>query len=226
MTERYDLSNDAYPGLAWDTQEKAKPNGQDRASDGRPRLLVPASDGALTPVMYLLDIHLSADQIVPPMRSIMGWPVMLRFSEPFGMHQLTADGANDIEDDNSRIPPPRSYILARHNVCTMALLIEAYISFYGIRKTEKETKDEKSISIRKKLISDYPRRLCSIISNGRIAHYRVSVRLRQCQWCCRMARCYPRMDWIAIIRLYFVSPMRYMRGPFLRRHRTARSRRR
>src|SRR5271157_2939531 len=99
-----------------------------RALDGRPRFEVPDATGPLAPVMRLLDEQLLTDEPEPPMRrSIDGWPVEVRASEPMGMHELTAAGANGEEQENDRLPPPRFHALVPHNQYTMALEIERYV---------------------------------------------------------------------------------------------------
>src|SRR5262249_10011138 len=99
-------------------------------SDGRICLPVPRADDELTPVMLLLDELLSTNQAAPPMRTMLGWPVEVQLSEPPGMHELTADGANDEEPNNSRLPPPKTYMLTRHCPTSMVMLIEKNVRFF------------------------------------------------------------------------------------------------
>ena len=80
--------------------------------------------------MDLLDEVFLTDEAIPPMRSINGWPVEVELRELAGFHELTAAGSNDDEAEDSRLPPPKSYILARHNAHTLALTIERYARFY------------------------------------------------------------------------------------------------
>jgi hypothetical protein len=101
-----------------------------RSGDGRKRLPVPRADDELTPVMSLLDRELASEEPEPPMRNVSGWPVQVRLCEPLGLHELTPGSANDEEDETSRLPPPKTYVLARHDSCSMAILIERYIEFF------------------------------------------------------------------------------------------------
>ena len=96
--------------------------------------IVPHADDEMTPVMALLDKALLTDEPEPPMRSISGWPVEVELREPYGLHELTAAGSNDGDAGQSRLPPPKSYIIARHNPCSMELLIEHYAGFYLVKK--------------------------------------------------------------------------------------------
>jgi hypothetical protein len=97
--------------------------------DRRPRFEVPSKEGELLPIMRLLDQSLIADEAEPPMRSPTGWPVEVRASEPAGVHELTAAGANADEEESDRLPPPKLYTLAPHNQYSMALMIERYVGF-------------------------------------------------------------------------------------------------
>ena len=101
---------------------------------------LPLVDGELTPVMELLDKALLTAEAIPPMRSISGWPIEIELREPAGLHELTAEGANDDEAEQSRLPAPKSRMLTRHNRCTLALLIERYVRFH----TEVAIKDKKT----------------------------------------------------------------------------------
>jgi hypothetical protein len=90
----------------------------------------PCASGELTPVMETLDKALLINQAVPPMRSLSGHPVEVDLREPAGLHELTAEGSNDSEPKQSRLPPPKSYILARHTPNTLALTIERHARFF------------------------------------------------------------------------------------------------
>src|SRR5262249_13208954 len=120
-------------------------------SDGRICLPVPRADDELTPVMLLLDEHLSTNEAAPPMRTMLGWPVEVQLSEPPGMHELTAAGANDEEPNNARLPPPKTYMLTRHRPTSMAMLIEEYVRFFK----EIKGKDGDKIEITKRLPSPF-----------------------------------------------------------------------
>jgi len=120
----------------------SEPDGQDKDSKPhagvvhRPRFPVPGRDDELLPVMRVLDNGLNVDEPEPPMRSPKGWPVEVRVSEPAGMHELTALGANGAEEETGRLPPPQLYTLAAHNQYTLALTIERYVAFFKRVKTK------------------------------------------------------------------------------------------
>jgi hypothetical protein len=48
-----------------------------------------------------------------------------------------AFGTNDDEAEDSRLAPPKSYMLARHNAHTLALTIERYARFYVLVEVKK-----------------------------------------------------------------------------------------
>ncbi len=100
-----------------------------RTVDARPRFELPDQSGELIPVMRLLDEQLLTDESEPPMRSPKDWPVEVRISEPAGMHELTASGANG-DEEAERLPAPKLYALAAHNQYSLALMIERYVGFY------------------------------------------------------------------------------------------------
>ena len=99
-----------------------------------PEFRAPITVGELAPIMELLDDVLLTNEPEPPMRSLTGWPVEVELQEPTGFHELTASGSNDDEAAQSRLPPPKTYMLASHNACTLALLIERYARFWAKNK--------------------------------------------------------------------------------------------
>ena len=101
----------------------------------RKACLVPRPDAEFTPVMRLLDEALVVDELEPPMRNLDGVPTEVRIRELSGLHMVTGDGANDEEDETSRLPPPAAPIFAPHDEQSLALLIERYIEFYKVVKT-------------------------------------------------------------------------------------------
>jgi hypothetical protein len=103
---------------------------------GRVSFPVPRADDELTPVMRLLDEQLMTGEPEPPMRSLMGWPVEVQLCEPMGMHELTAAGANDNEDEKRRLPAPKAPMFAPHDATSMALQIERYVRFTKESKTK------------------------------------------------------------------------------------------
>ena len=113
----------------------------------RPQVEVPEPRRRTPPLMRLLDEHLSTDEAEPPMRSPTSWPVEVRASEPMGMHELTASGANDAEEDVDRLPAPNLYTLAPHTQCSLALTIERYVGF--VKRIRR--KDGATIEIPKRL---------------------------------------------------------------------------
>lgn len=129
-------------GKAWGFGDKLPANATEEDIRGiltgavraREYSIVPHADDEMTPVMALLDKALLTDEPEPPMRSISGWPVEVELREPHGLHELTAAGSNDGDAGQSRLPPPKSYVISRHNPCSMELLIERYAGFYLVKK--------------------------------------------------------------------------------------------
>ena len=93
-------------------------------------------DAEVGPVMQLLDGVLSSiNSAEPPMRDVEGWPVEVQCRETAGLHELTAEGANDEDDEKSRLPPPKHFLLTKHDKESLEVLIGDHVTFI------KETKD-------------------------------------------------------------------------------------
>ena len=93
-------------------------------------------DAEVGPVMQLLDGVLSSiDLAQPPMRDVEGWPVQVQCRETAGLHELTAEGANDEDDEKSRLPPPKHFRSTKHDKESLEVLIGDHVTFI------KETKD-------------------------------------------------------------------------------------
>jgi hypothetical protein len=115
---------------------KRRGNGKAAARNSFP---VPRRDDERAPVMDLLDDVLLTNEPLPPMRDLEDIPVALRMREPYGLHELSADGANEGEDKTSRLPAPAQHMLVRHDSCSLALLIEQHVEFYKTSKKKART---------------------------------------------------------------------------------------
>jgi hypothetical protein len=120
--------------------------------DNRVRLPAPASDGERLPVLRMLDEVLSnTGDAEPPMRDIDGYPVEVRCTEPFDLHELTADGANGDEMEKTRLPPPALPLLIRHNKYSLEHEIERYIEFVAVTKDG----DERAVALQPVFVENY-----------------------------------------------------------------------
>jgi hypothetical protein len=98
-------------------------------ADNRVCMPAPPPDGERLPVLCMLDEVLSkVRDPEPPMRDLDGRPVEVRGRVPLMLHQLTALGANEEEDD-TRLPPPELPLVTRHDRYSLAHLIERYVEF-------------------------------------------------------------------------------------------------
>jgi hypothetical protein len=94
------------------------------------RLAALRPDAEVGPVMKLFDDTLSGVlEPEPPMRDVEGWPVEIQCRETAGLHELTPEGANDEEDEKSRLPPPKNLLLTKHDAESLEILIGDYIEF-------------------------------------------------------------------------------------------------
>ncbi len=98
------------------------------------RLPVPLPDAEAKPIMEQWD-DILANAAAPPMRDVEGWPVMVELREIAGLHELTASGSNDAEDEKTRLPSPKTYLLTKHNRFSLEIELSDHITFY------EETKD-------------------------------------------------------------------------------------
>ena len=108
-------------------------------------------DAEIGPVMELLDDILTAISAnEPPMRDVEGLPVEVQCRETPGLHELTPRGANDEEEEKSRLPSPKNFLLTGHDRESLEILIGDYIAF--IRKT---ADGERSVAPPAKVINHF-----------------------------------------------------------------------
>jgi hypothetical protein len=128
--------------------------GQASGPDARPKKMQIAAirpDAEAGPVMKLLDDVLSSvDVAEAPMRDVEGWPVEIQCRETAGLHELSSDGANDGDDEKSRLPSPKNFLLTKHDKESLEILLGDHIEF--IRKTKK---DELAVAPPAKFITHY-----------------------------------------------------------------------
>ena len=111
------------------------------APTSRKSFPVPRRDDERAPIMVLLDDVLLTDEPIPPMRDLDGIPIALTVREPYGLHELSSDGANEGEDKTSRLPAPAQHMLVHHDACSLALLIEQHVEFYKESKKKDDPPD-------------------------------------------------------------------------------------
>jgi hypothetical protein len=63
------------------------------------------------------------------MRDVEGWPVEIACREVAGLHELSPEGANDGEDEKSRLPSPKNFLLTKHDRESLEILIGDHIEF-------------------------------------------------------------------------------------------------
>jgi hypothetical protein len=98
--------------------------------DPRPQIPAPAADAPWLPQMQVLNDVLGASHVAePPMRDIDGAFVQVRVRRIPNMHALTADGANDGDTKESRLPAPEQPLLTRLTHDQLAELIERHIDY-------------------------------------------------------------------------------------------------
>ena len=98
--------------------------------DPRPQIAAPASDAPWLPQMRLLnDVLGSSCDPEPPMRDVDGFVTRVRLRRVQGLHELTADGANETETEESRLPAPELPLLTRLDDAQLAELIEQHIDY-------------------------------------------------------------------------------------------------
>ena len=103
----------------------------ERSSDDRIDIYAPNTSSPITPVMLLLDKHLSTDELEPPMRDVMGMPVEVRVRKPIGNLYELASESSDIE---TRLAAPELPLLTPHDVTSLSILIERHIRFFRLAK--------------------------------------------------------------------------------------------
>lgn len=106
-----------------------------RAESRRVCLDVPADRAPAGPVMVEWDaIRSHVDVPEPPMRDVSGWPVEIRTRASAGLHELTAKGANDEEDETSRLLVPSYPLLTSHDRFSLEIEIGDHIDFVAPTK--------------------------------------------------------------------------------------------
>jgi hypothetical protein len=99
-------------------------------ADPRPRVEAPPHDAPWLPAMEVLnDVLGSSSAAEPPMRDIDGALVAVRVRRVPNMHALTADGANQEEAEDSRLPAPEQPLSTRLTEGQVAEVIERHIDY-------------------------------------------------------------------------------------------------
>jgi hypothetical protein len=108
----------------------------ERGADGRIVRPRPEPDGELTPVVTFLDQLFAADPSEePPMRDASGNLVEVRVREPWALHLLTSDGANnDADDDVEIMKPPAEPALVRLTPVGVQMMTEKYVCWVVTKK--------------------------------------------------------------------------------------------
>jgi hypothetical protein len=119
--------------------------------DARARVAAIRPDAEAGPVMELLDNVLSSvGAAEPPMRDANGWPVEIQCRDTAGLHELSSDGANGEDDEQSRLPSPKNFLLTKHDKESLEILIGDHVEF--VRKTKK---DELAVAPPAKILIHY-----------------------------------------------------------------------
>jgi len=109
------------------------------------------SDDEVGPVMKLLDDALTnVAAAEPPMRDVECWPVEIQCRETGGLHELAPEGRNDEDDEKSRLPSPRNFLLTKHDKESLEILIGDHVTF--IRKSKAE---ERAVAPPTKFVAHY-----------------------------------------------------------------------
>ena len=108
---------------------------QDRRTAERtdPRLFTPAprADAPWLPVIEVLnEVHGASSAAEPPMRDNDGVYTAVRVRRASLMHELTDNGANQEEAEESRLPAPEQPLLTRLTEVELAEEIERHIDYY------------------------------------------------------------------------------------------------
>jgi hypothetical protein len=100
-------------------------------TDPRPRIAAPHHDAPWLPAMEVLnDVHGASTADEPPMRDLEGVYTAVHVRRVPNMHALTADGANQEEAKNSRLPAPEQPLLTRLTETELAEVIERHIDYF------------------------------------------------------------------------------------------------
>lgn len=98
--------------------------------DPRPQIEAPAPDAPWLPTMGTLNEVLGASTAAePPMRDIDGVVAQVRVRRVPNMHMLTAKGSNQVDSDETRLPPPEQPLLSRLTEPQLAEIIERHIDY-------------------------------------------------------------------------------------------------
>jgi hypothetical protein len=104
------------------------------AKSTKARLSPPLPDAEAGPVMETWDeILRHVDVPEPPMRDAEGCPVAIQCRETAGLHELAAQDANTGEDEKTRLPSPKNFLLTKHDKFGLEIEIGGYITF--VRET-------------------------------------------------------------------------------------------
>jgi hypothetical protein len=127
------LLTEYYKERKLEESEAAEDDDNEPDDDGRKQIPAPQPDAEKAAVMRQLDELLTTDESEPPMRDLskIPLPVEVTMCEPVNMHLLESIGANSEEEKGyTRLPPPKTHMLTKHDAHSLALLIERYARFY------------------------------------------------------------------------------------------------
>ncbi|MEK8125636.1 hypothetical protein WOB59_21965 [Methylocystis sp. IM4] len=150
------------------------------------RLRPPLADAEAGPVMEAWDEALcSVTAAEPPMRDVESWPVAIRCRETVNTHTLTASGANaeEEEDETSPLPPPKHFLLTKHDAYSLEIAIGDHVTF-----VEDTADGERYVAPPSKFVNH-----CLRYTRSKTPRYAL---WRPCRLCCRMASCWRRTDCI------------------------------
>ena len=112
--------------------EQERKRRQAERADPRPAVPAPPIDAPWLPQMQLLDDVLSTLNIAePPMRNNDGMLTQCRMRTPVAMHAFGSQAANgeDLEGEETRLPPPHQHLLTVLSEPESAELIERHVDF-------------------------------------------------------------------------------------------------
>jgi len=112
--------------------EQERKRRQAERTDPRPAVSAPAIDAPWLPQMQLLDDVLGTLDIAePPMRNNEGMLTQCRMRAPIAMHAFGSNAANgeDVEGEETKLPPPQQHLLTVLSEPESAELIERHIDF-------------------------------------------------------------------------------------------------